>query len=541
MPSAFYSSNKPASNPTQVSQVTETAPDHHSSTVLIPNGEALSISVDKNGLICTCNEFFLNITGYKAEQVIGKPIESVLHPLEPHRLQEEMWKTLRKDQNWFGITVLKTAKGDELWTNLLATHTQPDHQRTLIELTGTSPTEQQILRTKLIHKRLKAGITPTTPNHHKIPHVATGVLLFLSVAFINTLFTQLIPSPWFYLANFGMTITVGYLFSLHLTRESRILTERAKSLNNSSIAQFMYIGKVSDTALIQTAFKFLQQRYDALVFQLHHKLQTIQSKCKQMSTHIREEQAQSTLQSELISKCITLIEGIKGRQDHLINEIEDQLTSFQKNQDSSVSMFSLFCEGRESAKSIEGLVDKALSISNDLVDHAETIATIVTQIKDIAAQTNLLALNAAIEAARAGDQGRGFAVVADEVRALAVKTQQATNDIQEIIANLSNETAQSHHQISGSSQLLVKLMDSTEAISSLLHNGEKSHKQNLDSLKHIHMLCEHQTSNIETTKEKIESAQALYGERTHLSSAEGIMEVLKMEIDRDPSSIKINL
>ena len=111
MPSAFYSSNKPASNPTQVSQVTETAPDHHSSTVLIPNGEALSISVDKNGLICTCNEFFLNITGYKAEQVIGKPIESVLHPLEPHRLQEEMWKTLRKDQNWFGITVLKTAKG----------------------------------------------------------------------------------------------------------------------------------------------------------------------------------------------------------------------------------------------------------------------------------------------------------------------------------------------------------------------------------------------------------------------------------------------
>ena len=147
-----------------------------------------------------------------------------------------------------------------------------------------------------------------------------------------------------------MTITVGYLFSLHLTRESRILTERAKSLNNSSIAQFMYIGKVSDTALIQTAFKFLQQRYDALVFQLHHKLQTIQSKCKQMSTHIREEQAQSTLQSELISKCITLIEGIKGRQDHLINEIEDQLTSFQKNQDSSVSMFPFFCEGRESSQ-----------------------------------------------------------------------------------------------------------------------------------------------------------------------------------------------
>ena len=73
------------------------------------------------------------------------------------------------------------------------------------------------------------------------------------------------------------------------------------------------------------------------------------------------------------------------------------------------------------AKSIEGLVDKALSISNDLVDHARNNRHNSYSDKDIAAQTNLLALNAAIEAARAGDQGRGFAVVADEVRALAVK------------------------------------------------------------------------------------------------------------------------
>ena len=44
-----------------------------------------------------------------------------------------------------------------------------------------------------------------------------------------------------------------------------------------------------------------------------------------------------------------------------------------------------------------------------------------------------MALNAAIEAARAGEQGRGFAVVADEVRNLAVKTQEATQEIQKKI------------------------------------------------------------------------------------------------------------
>ncbi|WP_371850854.1 MULTISPECIES: methyl-accepting chemotaxis protein [Pseudomonas] len=98
---------------------------------------------------------------------------------------------------------------------------------------------------------------------------------------------------------------------------------------------------------------------------------------------------------------------------------------------------------RQTVDSISHLADDVTDTAGQvelLADKVRGISKVLDVIRSIAEQTNLLALNAAIEAARAGDAGRGFAVVADEVRALAHRTQQSTQEIEQMIGGIQQGT-----------------------------------------------------------------------------------------------------
>ncbi|NOQ81862.1 MAG: HAMP domain-containing protein [Methylophaga sp.] len=114
-----------------------------------------------------------------------------------------------------------------------------------------------------------------------------------------------------------------------------------------------------------------------------------------------------------------------------------------------------------SITSLSGEVGEAAEVIHELEKNSNDIGTVLDVIKSIAEQTNLLALNAAIEAARAGEHGRGFAVVADEVRTLASRTQESTEQIQNMVSSLQTHTHQAVQVMDKDTKHAAQMAEST--------------------------------------------------------------------------------
>lgn len=111
---------------------------------------------------------------------------------------------------------------------------------------------------------------------------------------------------------------------------------------------------------------------------------------------------------------------------------------------------------KKQTEDVEQASQGTVDATKRLMERVDAVQNIVGEILQISSQTNLLVLNASIEAARAGEAGRGFAVVAEEIRLLSEQTQEASNKITGIIADLMEDAKGASDSVDNSVQSINK-------------------------------------------------------------------------------------
>lgn len=161
---------------------------------------------------------------------------------------------------------------------------------------------------------------------------------------------------------------------------------------------------------------------------------------KSISVAISEIQQGNTQQAEDTEACLKITDILANQINLVFKNSNDigNIADVTKN---------VVADGIEEINKLNNATNASIQITNqtiidmeDLQKESNSITEIIGVINDIASQTNLLSLNASIEAARAGEAGRGFSVVANEIRNLSNRSVEASQEIENIIKNITNKT-----------------------------------------------------------------------------------------------------
>ena len=411
--------------------------------------ETIVSTTDLQGNITYANTYFIAISGYTEEELIGAPQNILRHPDMPAEAFADMWATIRAGRSWTGMVKNRCKNGDAYWVMANATPVMENGKAVGYMSVRTKPTRAQITVAAELYRNLKAGTAGNIRLQQGVVR-ATGLRGWLAAAAHMTLRGRIalnltgqcamllvlmgfhlldgavrfpyLETPLGILTGVAGVSLLYFWYALHATllRPMEVARQACQTMAGGDLSVEFSSSRQDEMGQLMRAMHQLRVNLQSIVGDVRTNFQQISVATAEIATGNMDLSGRTEAQASALEETASSME---------------ELASTVQQNSASVGQASTMAEAADGTAVSGGLiVGEVIATMDEISEASRKIGDIIGIIEGIAFQTNILALNAAVEAARAGEQGRGFAVVASEVRNLAQRSNTSAQEIKRLIA-----------------------------------------------------------------------------------------------------------
>jgi methyl-accepting chemotaxis protein len=239
-----------------------------------------------------------------------------------------------------------------------------------------------------------------------------------------------------------LAVTAAYLTINAMLRPLAGINKVLGDISKGDLSRKLTITNQDEFGALAAKVNSLTNALSTLIVNIQHNAGELNGNAKQSAYEVGEINDSLQHQQQQIELVNDVTRQLADSTRDIAMQSTESTRAMQQALEQGTQIDAIAGKNKQLITRLAGQLTETSAVMSRVNDEANNIGGILATIRGIAEQTNLLALNAAIEAARAGEQGRGFAVVADEVRSLAGRTQQATDEIRQMIETLQLQSKQ---------------------------------------------------------------------------------------------------